>query len=122
MNNVVIKMAVRLLDRKELNLLKKNYAALKLNPEIPLEPLFKFHAEGCCIWLITHACEDDDTLGGLEYIEGGFPEIKTFSLSELEMAASAPFSLIVERDKEFVSQGKTIADFAVELQPIAAIA
>ena len=48
--------------------------------------------------------------------------IKTFSLSELEMAASAPFSLIVERDKEFVSQGKTIADFAVELQPIAAIA
>ena len=92
MNNVVIKMAVRLLDRKELNLLKKNYAALKLNPEIPLEPLFKFHAEGCCIWLITHACEDDDTLGGLEYIEGGFPEIKTFSLSELSNFSCLKFS------------------------------
>jgi hypothetical protein len=121
MNKVVTKMAIQLLDRKEINLLKQNHADVKSNPEIPLKPLFKLHAEGC-MWLITHAYEDDDTLGGLEYIEGGFPELKTFSLSELEIAASAPFSLIVERDKEFVSQGKTIADFAVELQPIAAIA
>ena len=96
------------LIRLQLNNLKASKAALV--------PVLKLLADGC-LWLATHIRSDDDTLCGLQFIEGGFPEITTFSLSELEMAANAPFSLVVQKDGTFTAEGRTVVDFANDLQP-----
>lgn len=109
-------MESRLVSEYDLDRLKLKNAKASQDPKSALMPVIKLHAD-CCLWLATHIKPDNDTLCGLQFIDGGFPEITTFSLSELEMAAKSPLSLVVEKDETFTNQGKTIVDFAKALQP-----
>ena len=55
---------------------------------------------GAATWLATELYDDDDTLFGLADLGFGFPELGTFSLSEMA-SVRLPFGLFIERDEHF---------------------
>ncbi|QNM83311.1 DUF2958 domain-containing protein [Sphingomonas sabuli] len=59
-----------------------------------------FNPAGAATWLVTELAEDDDTLFGLADLGFGFPELGSFSLSELR-SLRLPFGLQIERDLSF---------------------
>ena len=64
-------------------------------------PVVKFfNPAGAGTWLATELDEDGDTLFGLADLGMGFPELGSFSLSELQ-ALRLPFGLSIERDLSF---------------------
>ena len=70
-------------------------------PEPDPVPLVKFfNPLGAATWLATELYDDDDTLFGLADLGFGFPELGTFSLSEMA-SVRLPFGLFIERDEHF---------------------
>src|SRR5690606_22722250 len=66
-------------------------------------PLVKFfNPVGAATWLATELHADGDTLFGLADLGFGFPELGSFSLSELA-GVRLPFGLGIERDVGFAS-------------------
>lgn len=66
-------------------------------------PLVKFfNPVGAATWLATELQADGDTLFGLADLGFGFPELGSFSLSELA-GVRLPFGLGIERDVGFAS-------------------
>ena len=64
-------------------------------------PLVKFfNPVGAATWLATELDEDGDTLFGLGDLGFGFPELGSFSLSELT-SLRLPFGMRVERELLF---------------------
>jgi hypothetical protein len=64
-------------------------------------PVVKFfNPVGAATWLATELDEDGDTLFGLADLGFGFPELGSFSLSEL-MSLHLPFGMRIERDLLF---------------------
>ena len=61
-----------------------------------------FNPIGAATWLATELDEDGDTLFGLADLGFGYPELGSFSLSELQ-AAHLAFGLGIERDLHFMS-------------------
>lgn len=71
--------------------------------EAPFDPvpvLKLFNPLGAATWLATELDEDDDTLFGLADLGFGYPELGSFSLSEIA-SARLPFGLGIERDLAF---------------------
>jgi hypothetical protein len=61
-------------------------------------PVVKFfNPVGAATWLATELDEDGDTLFGLANLGFGFPELGSFSLSELA-SLRLPFGMGIERD------------------------
>ena len=67
-------------------------------------PVLKlFNPVGPGTWLVTELDHDGDTLFGLADLGVGYPEIGSFSLSELE-SIKLPFGLLIERDLAFSTE------------------
>ena len=60
------------------------------------------HPAGAGTWLATELDVDGDTLFGLADLGMGFPELGSFSLSELQ-SVRLPFGLTIERDLSFAT-------------------
>lgn len=72
-----------------------------LRANIDHPPVAKlFNPAGAATWLVTELDADGDTLFGLADLGFGFPEIGSFSLSELQ-SLRLPFGLTIERDRSF---------------------
>ena len=72
-------------------------------PEPDPVPVLKlFNPVGAATWLATELHADGDTLFGLADLGFGFPELGSFSLSELA-GVRLPFGLGIERDVGFAS-------------------
>jgi len=59
--------------------------------------MVKFNPVGAATWLATELDEEGDPLFGLADLEFGFPELGSFSLSEL-MSLPLPLGMSVGRD------------------------
>ena len=67
-------------------------------------PVVKFfNPVGAATWLASELDQDADTLFGLADLGFGFPELGSFSLSELT-SLRLPFGMGVERDISFVGR------------------
>ena len=89
--------ASSLLTADHLRRLREN--ARTSDPDQP--PVVKlFNPAGAAPWLVTELDDDDDTLFGLADLGFGFPELGSFSLSELR-SLRLPFGLQIERDRSF---------------------
>lgn len=68
----------------------------------PVPTVKFFNPLGAATWLATEIDADGDTLFGLADLGFGFPELGSFSLSEIA-AVRLPFGLAIERDLDFAS-------------------
>lgn len=70
-------------------------------PDADHPPVVKlFNPAGQASWLVTQLADDEDTLFGLADLGFGFPELGSFSLSELQ-SLQLPLGLGIERDRSF---------------------
>jgi hypothetical protein len=83
------------------NDIARRAAARAEQPEPDPVPVLKlFNPVGAATWLATELDRDGDTLFGLADLGFGYPELGSFSLSEIG-AVRLPFGLGIERELAF---------------------
>ncbi|MEN5144559.1 DUF2958 domain-containing protein [Brevundimonas diminuta] len=88
-------------DRLRANAEARLAALVAETPEPDPVPVVKFfNPVGAATWLATELDGDGDTLFGLADLGFGTPELRSFSLAEIE-SVRLPFGLAIERDLHF---------------------